>query len=108
MTLIYTNIDTTTDNTAIKHLLETTKKRFQTNLPYSCSYMSSSILVAFPGSNYTAAMGTPTACAFATLTYKDHKNSEILTKFSTNLKESFNIWGTLKWVIETYSTQTIF
>jgi len=31
------------------------------------------------------AMGTPAACAYATITYGQHENTKILTEFSSNL-----------------------
>ncbi len=74
------------------------------------------------------AMGTPTACAYATITYGHFKNSEILPRFNNNLlyykryiddifgiwipsadknpdswpqfKALLNTWGNLKWQIE--------
>jgi hypothetical protein len=80
-------------------------------------------------------MGTPVACAYATLTYGHFENTTILPKFSQNLlyyrryiddifgiwiptpgsditwrnfKEQLNNWGTLKWVVEKPSKQTHF
>ena len=74
------------------------------------------------------AMGTPVACAYATVSYGPFENAEILTRFNSNLlyyrryiddifsiwlppsqnKEStctaftntLNNWGSLQWIIE--------
>jgi hypothetical protein len=55
------------------------------------------------------AMGTPVACAYATLTFGQHENTVILSTFSTNLlfyrryiDDIFGIWlptpdNTLTW-----------
>jgi hypothetical protein len=82
------------------------------------------------------AMGTPTACSYATVAYGQHENSAILTTFYPYLlyyqryidnifgiwvppttgnnaawehfKTTLNNWGTLEWVIETPSNSTVF
>jgi len=82
------------------------------------------------------AMGTPAACAYATISYGQHENSVILQKYSNNLlyfkryiddifgiwlppptqkqatwesfKQDLNNWGTLSWVIENPSSETNF
>jgi hypothetical protein len=82
------------------------------------------------------AMGTPAACAYATISYGQHENSVILQKYSNNLlyfkryindifsiwlppptqkratwesfKQDLNNWGTLSWVIENPSSETTF
>jgi hypothetical protein len=82
------------------------------------------------------AMGTPVACSYATITYGHHENTKILTVFEANLlyyrryiddifgvwlppdtnetetwnnfKKELNNWGTLEWVIEEPSKETIF
>ncbi len=83
------------------------------------------------------AMGTPVACAYATVTYGHYKNSEILPTFSSNLlyyrryiddvfgiwipsstgnnletweafKKKLNNWRALEWVIEEPSKKTNF
>ncbi len=82
------------------------------------------------------AMGTPVACSYATITYGHHENTKILTVFEANLlyyrryiddifgvwlppdtnrtetwnnfKKELDNWGTLEWVIEEPSKETIF
>jgi len=82
------------------------------------------------------AMGTPAACAYATITYGQYENSNILPKFKPNLlyyrryiddifriwlppkyhqektwrnfKTELNGWGNLKWIIEDPTKHTIF
>jgi hypothetical protein len=81
-------------------------------------------------------MGTPAACAYATISYGEFENSTILTTFALNLlyyrryinnifgtclppktnkdttwtsfKNTLNNWGTLKWTIENPSLKTTF
>jgi hypothetical protein len=78
-------------------------------------------------------MGTPAACTYTTITYGQHKNTKILTKFNSQLlyykcyidnifgiwippetdkeatwrkfKERINEWGTLEWIIKTLPTK---
>jgi hypothetical protein len=82
------------------------------------------------------AMGTPVACSYATIAYGQHENTKILTTFkpfllyyrryiddifgiwlppaacNTEAWEHFKIelnnWGSLKWVLESPSKQTVF
>ena len=82
------------------------------------------------------AMGTPVACAYATVSFGHYENEHILTEFKSNLlyykryiddiigiwvpsykndnttwnsfKSKLNSWGTLKWVIEEPSKSTHF
>ncbi len=82
------------------------------------------------------AMGTPAACAYATITYGHHENTKILTEFLPQLlyyrryiddifgvwvppptnkettwvkfKERLNEWGSLEWIIESPSNKTTF
>jgi uncharacterized protein (DUF486 family) len=82
------------------------------------------------------AMGTPAACAYATITFGQHKNSWILPISSqhllyykwyiddifgiwiplernsqelwTSFKEEINNWGNLSWKVEDLSQQTVF
>jgi len=82
------------------------------------------------------AMGTPTACAYAMLSYGHHENTEILEEFQPNLlyykryiddifgiwlppktqkintwnrfKEKLNSWGSLEWIIQEPSNRTQF
>jgi hypothetical protein len=82
------------------------------------------------------AMGTPVACSYATIAYGQHENTKILTTFkpfllyyrryiddifgiwlppatgNTKAWEHFKIelnnWGSLKWVLESPSKQTVF
>jgi len=82
------------------------------------------------------AMGTPAACAYATIAYGQHENSVILQKYGDNLlyfkyyiddifgiwlppptqkqatwesfKQDLSNWGTLSWVIENPSLETNF
>lgn len=82
------------------------------------------------------AMGTPAACSYATIAYSQHENKKILTTFCPYLpyyqryinnifgiwlppitgnnniggrfKRALNDWGTLEWVVEDPSKQTVF
>jgi hypothetical protein len=81
-------------------------------------------------------MGTPAACAYATITYRQHENTRILTEFLPQLlyyrryiddifgvwvppptnkettwvkfKERLKKWGSLEWIIESPSNKTTF
>jgi hypothetical protein len=82
------------------------------------------------------AMGTPVACSYATIAYGQHKNTRVLTTFKPFLlyyrryiddifgiwlppatgntktwerfKMELNNWGSLKWILEAPSKQTVF
>ena len=82
------------------------------------------------------AMGTPAACSYATISYGQHENSQVLPKFRhhllyykryiddifgiwlpsntdeeaswINFKNELNNWSGLHWNVEELSTQTVF
>jgi hypothetical protein len=142
-TLMYTNINTLTGVTSIKHFLSDNRENlpvdFPTKLFLHILYIVMDNNVFCFGNTYWlqlsgAAMGMPAACAYATISYGQHKNAVILPTFSSNLlyfkryindifgiwlppsnnklatweafKTCINNWGSLSWVIEEPSTTT--
>jgi hypothetical protein len=144
-TLMYTNIDTLTGVTSIKHFLSDNRDNLPDNFPTKLFLHILHIVmennVFYFDNTYwlqlaEAAMGTPAACAYATISYGQHKIAVILPTFSSNLlyfkwyiddifgiwlppsnnklatweafKACINNWGSLTWVIEEPSTTTNF
>ena len=142
---MYTNIDTKIGLQSFQSFLELNKDLIPNNFPTNLfltileTVMSNNIF-SFGDTKWLqlsgTAMGTSAACAYATIAYGHHKNTEILTKFAPNLlyyrryiddifgvwvlPEShqtaiwknfeckLNEWGSLEWIIEEPSNKTVF
>jgi len=142
---MYTNIDTTTGIQSIREFLDTNKEIISPDFP---SYLFLEVLEAVMQNNIFSfgntfwlqltgtAMGTPVACAYATVTYRNYENNLLLPKFQENLlyycryiddvlgiwlpppnnthtiwedfKVQLNNWGLLEWQIEEPSNKTTF
>jgi len=142
---MYTNIDTNTGINSIRLFLNDNRRKIPSNFPTDLFLEVLSIVMRnniFSFSNTYwlqltgTAMGTPTACSYATVAYGQRENSTILTTFHPYLlyyrryiddifgiwvppatgnnavwehfKTTLNNWGTLEWVIETPSNSTVF
>jgi len=134
---MYTNIDTMLGITSISHLIDLYKDRLPHNFPKELfigvltTIMKNNIFsfgdtywLQTPGT----AMGTPSACAYAMISFGYYENTMILTTYHANLlyykryiddilgvwlpsthdntttwnsfKQQLNNWGTLAWVIQ--------
>lgn len=92
---MYTNIDIDTGLTSISELLQTNYTDTPTNFPAQLFLkileiiMKNNIFQFGPTYwlqlNGGTAMETPTACAYATLTFRSYENTTILQKFQNNL-----------------------
>jgi len=142
---MYTNIDTDIGLESIKRFLQDNRNNLPTNFPTD---LFQQVLEAVMKNNIFhfadtywlqltgTAMGTPTTCSYASITYGQHENTEILTTFSPHLlyyrryiddifgiwvppttnnietwemfKTKLNSWGKLEWVVETPSHHTVF
>jgi hypothetical protein len=142
---MYTNIDTPTGVSAIRDFLLINREQIPESFPTDLflqvleTVMNNNIFSfadTFWHQLSGTAMGTPTACAYATITYGHFENTEILPRFSNQLlyykryiddifgiwippeynasdswsqfKQLLNSWGNLKWKIEEPSLQTVF
>jgi hypothetical protein len=142
---MYTNIDTKVGLQSFQSFLELNKDQISNNFPTNLflailEIVMSNNIFSFAGTKWLqfseTAMGTPAACAYATIAYGHHKNTEILTKFAPNLlyyrfyiddifgvwvppeshqtaiwknfERKLNEWGSLKWIIEQPSNKTVF
>jgi len=134
---MYTNIDTTLGIQSSREFLDTNKEKISPDFP---SYLFLEVLKAVMQNNIFSfgntfwlqltgmAMGTPVACAYATVTYGNYENNLLLPKFQENLlyyccyiddvliiwlpppknthniwedfKAQLNNWGSLEWQIE--------
>jgi hypothetical protein len=142
---MYTNIDTASGLQAMRQFLHTNLEYIPIEFPKEkflkvLEIVMSNNVFTF-GNTYWqqlsgTAMGTPAACAHATITYGHFENSTILPSFQQNLMyykryidDIFGIWvpttgnnqanwqkfvteldkwGKLKWKVETPSSQTVF
>jgi hypothetical protein len=87
---MYTNIDTNTGVNSIRLFLNENSRKIPSNFPTDLFLEVLSIVMRnniFSFSNTYwlqltgTAMGTPTACSYATIAYGQHENSAILTTF---------------------------
>jgi len=142
---MYTNIDTATGVAAIRDFIIVNQDQIPTNfptelfLPTLTAVMDNNIFT-FAGTYWQqlsgTAMGTPAACAYATISFGQHENSRILPTYHSQLiyykryiddifaiwlppdrqkistwnkfKEDLNNWGSLEWAIEEPSLATTF
>jgi len=145
-TSMYTNIDTTLGLDTMKEFLSANSTNISPTFPTHLFLQIMEVVMrnnifAFQDTYWLqtsgTAMGTPVACAYATVTYGHYENSTILTNFKTNLlyyrryiddvfgiwiplstennterweqfKNQLNSWGNLKWVIEDPTLSTNF
>jgi uncharacterized protein YbcV (DUF1398 family) len=142
---MYTNIDTNTGLQAFTDFFEDNKEKISSEFPVNLFLKILDIVMKnniFTFANTTwlqlsgTAMGTPAACAYATISYGQYENSRILPKYSKNLlyyrryiddvfgiwlppdshqeatwehfKKDLNGWGHLKWNVETPAKTSIF
>ena len=91
---MYTNIDTASDILAMRQFLYANAGHIPTRFPKELFLEVLEIIMnnnVFSFSNIFwqqlsgAAMGTPAACAYATITYGHFENSNILPNFRKNL-----------------------
>jgi hypothetical protein len=142
---MYTNIDTPTGLKAVQDFIITNNALLPSNFPTELflqilKLVMENNIFSFGESYWLqlsgTAMGTPTACSYATVSYGHFENTEILTTFKPNLiyykryidnvfgiwlppshnkdstwnafKEKLNSWGSLHWTIENPSSHTVF
>jgi hypothetical protein len=91
---MYTNIDTTTGLTTMKNFLDINQENFPTDFPSKLFLQILEIVMrnnifSFADTYWLqlsrTAMGTPAACAYATLTYGHYKNTTLLPAFQDNI-----------------------
>jgi hypothetical protein len=142
---MYTNIDTNTGLNAIEKFINSNRNQLPTNFPTelfleTLKLVMNNNIFTFGDSYWIqlsgTAMGTPVACAYATVSFGYFENTEILTEFEPNLlyyqwyvddifgiwlplsqnKEStwtaftntLNDWGSLQWITEKPSKSSTF
>jgi hypothetical protein len=141
---IYTNIDTDTGITSIRNFLHANETNLPSNFPTNLFLNILKIVMKNNIFNFAdtywlqlcgTAMGTPVACAYATLTFGHYENTILLPTFNANLifyhryiddifgiwlpsssnnhtwshfKEELNNWGKLTWCVEEPSKQVNF
>jgi hypothetical protein len=144
-TSMYTSIDTPTGVSAIQDFIEANKEKLPSDFPTKLfleilkTVMENNIFT-FAGTHWLqlsgTAMGTPAACAYATISFGQYENQYLLPTFQPHLlyykryiddifgiwlpptqnrlatwnsfKTALNNWGKLKWVIEEPSPHTTF
>jgi hypothetical protein len=142
---MYTNISTGTGVSAAQDFIASNAEHLPTDFPTALflqiltTIMENNIFT-FAGTFWKqlsgTAMGTPAACAYATITYGHHENTSILPRFKSqliyykryiddifgicppldrqklstwnNFKKELINWGSLEWIIEDPSTNTVF
>jgi len=143
---MYTNIDTSLGLDTLKNFLHENSTRIPTSFPTNLFLQIMELVMrnnifSFQDTYWLqtsgTAMGTPVACAYATITFGHYENSILLPNFKSNLlyyrryiddifgiwipttsgsnaetwesfKKQLNNWGNLKWVIEEPSLNTNF
>jgi hypothetical protein len=142
---MYTNIDSNTGITSIRDFITTNISQLPQDFPTDLFLQTLKIVMEnnvfeFAGSYWLqligTAMGTPAACAYATISYGQHENSVILPNYAQQLlyykryiddifgiwlppkhnhltkwnefKQHLNSWGSLEWTIEGPSRRTNF
>jgi hypothetical protein len=141
-TSMYTNIDTPTGVSAIRDFIETNKHSLLNNFPTELfleilSTVMENNIFTFAGTYWQqltgTAMGTPVACTYATVSFGQYENTNILHIFNshllyykwyidnvfgiwlprqnnhiqswTNFKDTLSNWGSLKWTVEELATK---
>jgi len=142
---MYTNIDTTTGLNAISNFIQVNKDLIPNNFPCNIflkilDLVMRNNIFSFADTYWLqlsgTAMGTPVACAYATVTFGHYENTTILTEFSPQLlyyrryiddiiviwlppdhnqtsiwnrfQDTLNNWGSLQWKCEAPSRKTVF
>jgi len=142
---MYTNIDTTTGLNAITNFIQVNKDLIPSNFPSNLFLQILDLVMRNNIFSFTdtywlqlsgTAMGTPVACAYATVTFGDYENTTILTEFSRQLlyyrryiddiigiwlppdynqtstwnrfQDTLNNWGNLQWKCQAPSKKTVF
>jgi hypothetical protein len=142
---MYTNIDTATGVAAIRDFIIVNQDQIPTNFPtdlflWTLTAVMDNNIFTFAGTYWQqlsgTAMGTPAACAYATISFGQHENGRILPTYHSQLiyykryiddifaiwlppdrqkistwnkfKEDLNNWGSLQWAIEEPSLTTTF
>jgi hypothetical protein len=142
---MYTNIDIDIGISAVRNFLQCNKAQISQDFPTELflqilQLVMQNNIFSFANTYWLqltgTAMGTPVACAYATVTFGQYENSLILQKYRRQLlyyrryiddiigiwlpdnnndsstwqgfKEDLNNWGTLKWKIENPSRKTVF
>jgi hypothetical protein len=142
---MYTNIDSTTGLLTFQNFFESNANNISPTFPVTLFLKILEIVMNNNVFNFSdtfwlqlsgTAMGTPAACAYATITYGHFENTVILTEFRPqilfyrryiddifglwvppptqqtatwkNFKDKLNSWGNLEWIIEEPSTKTVF
>jgi hypothetical protein len=142
---IYTNIDTDLGITTFREFLQSNQEKIPKDFPTNlflhilATVMRNNIFTftdTFWLQLSGTAMGTPIACAYATITLGHFENTNILTEYNSNLlyyrryiddvfgvwvppakdqttrwnsfQDKLNSWGHLEWVIEDPSRSTVF
>lgn len=144
-TSMYTNIDARLGIACIRDFINTHKEQLPENFPTNLFLQVLIIVMKFNVFTFAntywlqiagTAMGTPTACSYATVSFGHYENNTILKEFNENLlyykcyiddvigiwlpprrnktltwnnfKKRLNGWGTLRWSIEEPSLSTHF
>jgi hypothetical protein len=144
-TSMYTNIDTPTGLKAVEDFIHSNLTQIPTDCPTELFLKTLQLVMdnnifSFEKSYWVqlsgTAMGTPAACAYATISYGQFENTNILPAFTSNLiyyrryiddiigiwlpptynkdrtwtafTETLNSWGKLKWVIQNPSPNSTF
>jgi hypothetical protein len=142
---MYTNIDTPTGLKAVEDFIHSNLTQIPTDCPTELFLKTLQLVMdnnifSFEKSYWVqlsgTAMGTPAACAYATISYGQFENTNILPAFTSNLiyyrryiddiigiwlpptynkdrtwtafTETLNSWGKLKWVIQNPSPNSTF
>lgn len=142
---MYTNIDTETGVSALRNFMNTKSAHLPPDFPNELfpqvlTIVMENNIFTFVGTYWLQlsgkAMGTPTACAYATIFYGHHKNNKVLPNFRSqllyykcyindifgiwlppakdkimtwnNFKREWNSWGNLEWIVEEPSLNTTF
>jgi hypothetical protein len=142
---MYTNIDSATGLLTFQNFFEANANNISPNFPTTLFLKILEIVMNNNIFNFSdtywlqlsgTAMGTPAACAYATISYGHFENTEILTEFCPQIlyyrryiddifgiwlppptqqtstwkkfKDKLNSWGNLEWIIEEPSTKTVF
>lgn len=139
---MYTNIDTTIRLQSFQDFFECNKVHIPENFPINLFLQILELVMinnifSFANTKWLQllgmAMGTPVACTYATITYRHHEKTKILTEFTPNLlyyrrciddifwiwipaeihqetawrrfEDKLKEWGSLEWVIKKPSSK---
>jgi hypothetical protein len=140
-TPMYTNIETNLGIASIKNFITSHQDKLPPNFPTNLFLLVLTLIMKFNVFTFTdtywlqlagTAMGTPVACAYATVSFGHYENTTILPQYQSNLiyykryiddiigiwlpsprnntstfnqfKLQLNNWGSLRWTVEEPST----